>query len=221
MIKRIYLTLLLTGFLISSCQKKPVQLPLIDIPGLSEIQNHSSVWIFMEDQNGESIAKLNKNNKILNTHWIFNIDKRLSMGQVIPLLQEMQENRNKDSMHKKEGMNNYFSYANTATKKISLSPFPQTTFISTETNSIDKKDDACVYQLEIWGDQIRLEHEAILLDQLLFALENLDDCRPEEKRKVLLIYDAETTYQDYLRTKVFLHQTGIACDSIEYVFNVK
>ncbi len=221
MIKRIYLTFFLSSILISSCQKKPVQLPLIDIPGISEIQNHSSIWIFMETTNGKASAKLNKNNKILNTHWIFNIDRRLTMSQVIPSLIEMQENKNKDSMHKKEGMKNYFSYADTSTKQISLSPFPQTTFLMENIGSKDQISEACTVILEIWGDQIKMNNEVLSWESLLLALENDSPCKPEEKMQILLTYDAQTSYQDYLTTKVFLMENEINCSPVEYVYTVK
>ena len=81
-----------------------MQLPIIEIAGITEIQNHSSIWIFYDEQEGDETAILNKNNKIINTHWIFNIDKRLTMKTVVPHLSAMQENRDKDSMHKKGDM---------------------------------------------------------------------------------------------------------------------
>lgn len=221
MIKKIYHILFISSILLSSCQKKPVQLPLIDVPGISEIQNHSSIWIFMETINGETSAKLNKNNKITNTHWIFNIDRRLTMAQVVPMLIEMQENRNKDSMHKKEGMKNYFSYADTATEKISLLPFPQTTFISETLNLEKLSGEPCTVILEIWGDQIKLNNELVPLNSLLSTLENEKSCDPDETIKIVLTYDAQTSYQDYIEAKAFLVSNEINCSSDEYVYTVK
>lgn len=221
MIKRIYLILFLASISLSGCQKKQVQLPLIDMPGISEIQNHSSIWIFMQSNNGETSAKLNKNNKITNTHWIFNIDRRLTMAQVIPLLEEMQENRNKDSMHKKEGMKNYFSYADTETETISLIPFDQTAFITETLNKENLAAEPCTVILEIWGDRIKINDEIIPLDLLLSDLKNKNSCGTEEMTKILLTYDSQTSYQDYLKAKTFLTLSEIDCSSDEYVYTVK
>lgn len=221
MIKRIYLILFLASIGLSGCQKKQVQLPLIDMPGISEIQNHSSIWIFIQSNNGETSAKLNKNNKITNTHWIFNIDRRLTMAQVIPVLEEMQENRNKDSMHKKEGMKNYFSYADTATETISLIPFHQTAFITEALNKENLATEPCTVILEIWGDQIKINDDIISLDLLLSALKNKNSCGTEEMTKILLTYDSQTSYQDYLKAKTFLTLNEIVCSTDEYVYTVK
>ncbi len=221
MIKRIYLLLFLNSLLFISCQKKQVQLPLLEIKGMSEIQNHSSIWIFMETENGERLAKLNKNNKILNTHWIFNIDKRLSMDQVVPLLTEMQKAKNKDSMHKKEGMKSYFSYADISTEKISLTPFQQTNFITIPKADANKLIEPCVITLEIWGDQIKLNQEIVAFESLLSVLESNETCKQKEKLTILLCYDAKTSYQEYLRVKTFLMFNEIKCAEDEYVYTVK
>ena len=129
--KIIIFLLLLTG--ITACKKQEIQLPLINSPGLSEIQNHSSIWIFRDSTENGVVPRLNKNNKIINTHWIFHIDKRLPMKDIVPLLIKMQEDKNKPSMHKKGNMESYFSYANLSGKKISLFSFTETNF-----NIIDK-----------------------------------------------------------------------------------
>lgn len=218
----IYITLL--GLLINGCKKKEVQLPLIDTPGISEIQNHSSIWVFLEAENGQSKAMLNKNNKILNTHWIFNIDRRLRMIDIVPILIEMQQNRNKDSMHKKEGMLNYFSYADTASKKISLISFEPTIFTTVyETFDSRKKipEKPCTSILEISDGEFTLNHKRISLDALADKLKMNPSCSDEHKPKVILSYTENTLYQDYLQTKVYLNQNRIACDSVEYLYSVK
>lgn len=224
MIKRIYLIFFIISLIFWSCQKKPVQLPVIDIAGLSEIQNHSSIWIFLETKGGETRAKLNKNNKILNTHWIFNIDRRLTMNQVIPILIKMQENRNKDSMHKKEGMMNYFSYADSANNRISLTPFPQTSFLMDQKAGSEFKkitEEPCMVILEIWGDQVKINNEVLALDDIISTLANENLCAPGEKVKILLTYDDKTLYKDYLTTKTFLNVNEISCAIGEYVYTVK
>ena len=210
--------------LFTSCQNKEVQLPLIDIPGISEIQNHSSIWVFMETKNGKSIADLNKNNKILNTHWIYNIDRRLQMKEVLPVLIAMQENKNKDSMHKKEGMKSYFSYADTKSSSISLLLFPQTTFITdTRATNVmqDFRENTCTAILELVDDDIKLNGKRQALADLASNLKKGQQCTSEEKLKVMLMFDEETSYQNYLELKVYLHANDIHCESAEYFHTVK
>ena len=89
------LYILFSIYLLVSCNKKNIQLPLIEIDGIKEIQNHSSIWIFYKRDKKGTSAVLNKNNKLLNTHWIYNIDRRLTMDKIVPILEEMQANRKK------------------------------------------------------------------------------------------------------------------------------
>lgn len=210
--------------LIASCQKKEVQLPLIDIPGISEIQNHSSIWVFMESKNGEIVADLNKNNKILNTHWIYNIDKRLPMKEVVPVLIAMQENKNKDSMHKKEGMKSYFSYADTKSNSISLLLFPATVFI-TDTNGAkdleEFRDSPCIVTIELVENNIKIDGVRQSLDDLKPYLKKRGNCPDEGIHKVMLIYNDQTSYQSYLELKVYLDAHDIPCGSVEYFHTVK
>ncbi|MDN3642158.1 hypothetical protein QWY87_05570 [Lutimonas halocynthiae] len=206
------------------CQKKEVQLPLIDIPGISEIQNHSSIWVFMETKNGKIIADLNKGNKILNTHWIYNIDRRLPMKEVVPVLIAMQENKNKDSMHKKGDMNSYFSYADTKSSTISLLLFPQTNFITNDTaNNVMKefRVNTCTAIIELVTDDIKLNGKRQALTDLASNLKKGQQCTDEEKLRVMLMFDEDTSYQDYLELKVYLHANDIHCESAEYFHTVK
>ena len=209
---------------IAGCEKKEVQLPLIDIPGISEIQNHSSIWVFMATENGELVADLNKNNKIMNTHWIYNIDRRLAMKEVVPVLIAMQENKNKDSMHKKEGMKSYFSYADTKSNSISLLLFPETSFNS-ESTLADITDEIrerpCVATIELVDNEIKINGVRQSLDGLKTALKKHEPCTAEEELKILLIFNGQTSYQSYLELKVNLDAHDIDSESVEYFDTVK
>lgn len=224
MLKKYTMLCLLCLMLVVSCQKKAIQLPVIPISGISEIQNHSSIWIFAEKVDGKIVPRLNKNNKILNTHWIFNIDRHLSMGQVLPLLIQMQENKNKDSMHKKEGMKSYFSYADTAENQISLIPFPQTNFQtrpSPITDDLKTNNDPCSVLLEIKGDEVLFDRQILSLETCIAALEQRESCTSPDELKIVLAYSSDTSYQQYLQVKSFLHSREIACGPIEYLYTVK
>jgi len=87
---KIYI-LFLTSFLILSCSKKNVELPIIGQKGIDRVYNNTKVWIFFKKQKSDTIAILNKNNIISTTNWIFNIDKRLPLKKIVPLIQQMQK----------------------------------------------------------------------------------------------------------------------------------
>jgi hypothetical protein len=204
------------------CQKQEVQLPIIEIAGITEIQNHSSIWIFYDEQEGDETAILNKNNKIINTHWIFNIDKRLTMKTVVPHLSAMQENRDKDSMHKKGDMLSYFSYADTSLNQISLTPFPPVVFTAEEAEFDNQEmiEDTYLSVVEITNEFIRLNDKMIDLQDLKSELDALQHKFGVTNTLTRLKYNENTEYQSYLQTKVYLTANNIPNLPIEYMFSL-
>ncbi|MGI9532600.1 hypothetical protein [Lutimonas sp.] len=213
---------LIVLLLFTACQKKEVQLPLIDLPGISEIQNHSSIWVFMKNDKGKKMADLNKNNKIINTHWIYNMDRRLPMKEVVPILINMQKNKYKDSMHKKGGMKSYFSYADTESESISLLLFPRTKFVSDSLQLIKEVERrSCSVVLELLEDEFLIKGRSYPLVEMPEIIAKEVPCEQGEQLKVLLKYQDDTQYQTYLEAKVYLNAYDIRCDSIEYFDTVK
>lgn len=214
-------TILFSLFLLvlNACSKKEVKLPLIDVDTTTEIQNHSSIWVFYGTENGEDQAELNKNNKITTTHWIFNIDRRLNMEALIPVLEQMQEERNRDSMHKKEGMLNYFSYANTLSSNISLCLFKQTWYQRTTPDLDAIKDEEkgyCVFKLTIDDEDWFLDRQRVSADNLL-ELSEIKDCDSLKPLMLVLHYDGTLKYENYLKAKAVLEYHDIATYENEYV----
>jgi len=207
-----------------SCNKKNVQLPLIEIDGIEEIQNHSSIWIFYKASEKDTLAILNKKNKLLNTHWIYNIDKRLTMDKIIPILEEMQENRYKDSMHKIEGMLNYFSYANIASENISLVKFDSIFFID-QVKNIGKysfnNSEKSIIELKITNDYYYIDKKRIDPDQLLYNLNNITPQDTLMNTKIKIHYPRNLTYQNYLSVKALLSKLRFEVDQNEYIYTIK
>lgn len=203
------------------CQKQEVQLPIIEIAGITEIQNHSSIWIFYDEQEGDEKAILNKNNKIINTHWIFNIDKRLTMKAVVPHLGAMQENRDKDSMHKKGDLLSYFSYADASLNQISLSPFQTIVFTEQEDefDDITPIEDTYLSMLEISNEFVKLNDKIIDLHDLRAELESTQEGSKVKTSLVRLKYHESTDFQSYLQTKVYLSAHSIPTVEVEYMFS--
>ena len=207
-------------FIVTGCSKKEVKLPLINTPGISEIYNHSSIWIFYQKSKTDTIADLNKNNKIINTHWIFHIDKRLKMKSVIPHLISLQKDNNKDSMHKKEGMLNYFSYADGKSQKISLIRFYQTDFVISGKPNQDHHNHKGIKLQIING---KLKFDSGYIDLANMSSEALDKFQQQLKDQplVCLHYPEDTRFQNYLNAKVFLESNEVVSAKAEYVYNVK
>ena len=210
--------------LLVSCNNKNVQLPLIEIDGINEIQNHSSIWVFYKlDKKGTS-AVLNKNNKLLNTHWIYNIDRRLTMDKIVPILEEMQANRKKKSMHKVEGMLNYFSYANVLSENISLVKFDSISFIVQERN-IEiipfEGPEKLFIQLEITNDEYLINKKRTDPDQLQYRLDKIISKDTLTHPKIILQYPGDLSYQNYLSVKALLSELRLEVDKNEYIYTIK
>jgi len=124
---RLILILLLVS--LTSCNNKTVELPQVAIAGQSDIQNHSQIWVFQKKEKDSIWAEVNMNNKINTTHWIVNIDKHLTLGNLLPVFQKIKDNRLKKSMHSKEGMQTFLSYSDTGNKKIALFPIDSIEYI--------------------------------------------------------------------------------------------
>ena len=207
--------------IILSCSKKDIQLPIINADGLSDIYNHSSIWIFYKKEAKDTLAVLNKNNKIINTHWILNIDKRLTMKYITPVLIELQKAKNKPSMHKKEGSNIYFNYANTKSNKLSLIEFKPTNFQFLKELGLDSISDTQVIKVYLKKNKIFVNDKSSDFDYLKGILENYKKKDTLHSSKIFLKYDEDISYQNYLQTKITLSKTNIAIDSTEYIYSLK
>ena len=215
------LYLLLFLVFLFSCSKQKVRLPLIESDGLSEIYNHSSIWVFFEQNEKDTLAVLNKNNKIINTHWILNIDRRLTMKYVMPILNEIQIAKYKPSMHRKDGTFNYFAYANTKSNNISLIEFKKTNFQSTKESESEHSKDHDNIRINLQKNNIFIDGKDTNWNHIKVFLEDLKINDSLNKAKVFLSYNENITYQKYLQTKMLLSEINIAIDSTENIYSLK
>lgn len=208
-------------FLTTGCSKKDIQLPLIASDGLSDIYNHSSIWLFFEKNGTDTLAVLNKNNKIINTHWLLNIDKRLTMKHVVPALGEMQKAKHKPSIHRKEGTFIYFAYANTKANNISLIEFKPTNFISTEKEIKDSVIDNQYIKINLQKDNILINNNITDLDHLKNILKDFKKKDSLNNSRIFLNYSENISYQKYLQTKMILSKINMTIDSTENIYSLK
>lgn len=118
--KNIYL-LIISLFIISCGKDKVVQLPEINHSDISEIQDVSAAYLFYDESNHEGF-ELNRKNLISTTNWLVNIDKRLTLKQVIPQVKFLQDKK-QNSEHKKEGAKNYFTCNDLSKKNLGFMEF--------------------------------------------------------------------------------------------------
>lgn len=108
-------------FVFSCGKEKVIQLPEINHSEISEITDVSPCYLFYNEAEKDSV-ELNRKNLISSTNWLLNIDKRLTLKQIIPHLTFLQ-NKKSNSSHKKEGTKNYFTCNNTSKKNLGFIEF--------------------------------------------------------------------------------------------------
>jgi hypothetical protein len=216
-------------FSILSCAKKELKIPVLDEKGIQEVQNHSQVWFFFKTETNDTIANVNRKNTISSTHWLYNIDRRLQMKEVIQTVKQLQL-KHHSSMHSEEGMQDYFSYSDTISKKLSFIPFTNVDF---KTDNILSKyfikefsEDYKQYfnvnltfnPKNVWINDGKFEKEGLkdlLLDYIDFSAEG-------SQTMLHLNFNEDLTYQEFLYWRTLVHSIkneAIKLNQIEFVFN--
>ena len=117
--KQILILIIIT--LSFSCTEKVVQLPATTNKTITEVLDVSPVYMFYDEETDSVV--FNRKNMISSTNWLVNIDKRLTLKQILPHLQYLQEKRHGDGMHKNKNACNYFTCNNTDLKSLSFIEF--------------------------------------------------------------------------------------------------
>lgn len=206
-----------------SCEKKSVQLPVLNISGIQDtIYDNSQIWLFFKIQDGDTIVELNRNNSISTTNWIFNIDKRLPLHQVIPHLKKLIEKRERPAMHPKDKDDtNYFSYVDSGSNTLSTVQFDVINYITDK--SIDKtglaNNDSLSKHLFIDYSKngISVNDSIMSIDQFSHYLNQQHDTI---NLRLHLSVDKYQSYHDYLHLKAVLQKSkneDIIIDKNEYV----
>lgn len=210
---------LILALSISSCSNKEILLPQIPISGISEIQNHSQLWVFYKEKDGKIEADLNINNKITTTHWIINIDKRLTLKELVPVFKTIKEKREKKSIHSIEGMNNYLTYSDIKNKKIALFAMDSIYFMT-----LSKEKMETLKQENDSFSIIEFSAENILLNSKSFSANKWDSMILDtlSKSNLQLVFSEELSYQKYLEYRLKIQNKlseDIHVNSLEYVLD--
>lgn len=225
--KKIFYGLIFCFFI--SCQKEDVQLPLSDIIVMSEITDHSPVYMFYNEKDTSAIV-VNTKNTITTTNWIFNIDKRLKLEKVIPLVKELQLKK-KQSVHAKEGMLNLYSYADSTKKALAFIPFTDVNYRFDKYFSkffIKEHGDAYKSYLNITvnfnkDNLLTVDGNEVERKDLVAFIKDFSDFMGEGKQTIVhLNFDKHLTYGEYLQNKILAWQMTsetIMLSSYEFVYD--
>lgn len=182
-------------FVLSACNQKSLDLPQVAVAGISEIQNHSQIWVFYKHDTDKIKAEINKNNTISTTNWIINIDKRLPLSEVIPVFNLIKAKRAKKSIHSSDDAQNYLSYSNILENKISLFSIDSIQYMMLPKNDIKQllNDKPCKNTIQFSKDIVSLNANNIQKEAWSKkTFESLSSgC-------VQLVFSKELTYQEYM-----------------------
>ena len=64
--------------------KEYILLPKSNLTIVSDVKDHSPIYIFFRSREKENLLEVKKKNSIITTIWILNIDRRLPLRLVIP-----------------------------------------------------------------------------------------------------------------------------------------
>ncbi|RLD28095.1 MAG: hypothetical protein DRI75_07855 [Bacteroidetes bacterium] len=227
--KRIILILFLIIFLVT-CSNKIVQLPETYNSNITEITDVSAVYLFYDETKKDSV-ELNRKNLIGTTNWLFNVDKRLTLKQVIPSIVFLQNKKRNAELHKNESAKNYFTCSNPEIQNLAFIEFTDVVYheesleesISKNYNFIFSENSITINfnlnnEITILNpntNQIILKTEAdylfIKIEQVI-TLENI----------IYLSYNKNLSFQDYISYKSLLLELeldNVIIDNNEFIYN--
>jgi len=193
-----YFSLIVVLFLISCGNKEDILLPKSDITIVSDVKDHSPIYIFFRTEDKDTLAEVNRNNSIITTNWILNIDKRLPLKLVIPEVIQLQDKKRKDKAHQNEKAENYYSYADSIKENMAFIPFTKVNY------SIGKpKSNDFVISFKKANDLVWLNGRAVKKADLLQEIFSLQFIiRP----RIVIQFDKNMSYGEYIQNKILIRK---------------
>lgn len=221
--------LFLCCLVFASCAKKEIQIPLIAADGIQEIKNFSEVWVFFEVEKNDTLAVLNRTNTIISTNWVYNIDKKLPMNKVLPVLKKMKY-KHKNGMHADKKTLDFYSYSNTENNMLSFLEFTQVKFMGDSTTSKEllklEGEAYAVYHnlnLKFYKNTVYINDSDVGSEDLKQTLLEFIEFSSEGRQTLIhLNFDDTLTYQEYLSFKTMvasLQSAAIKISVKEFIFD--
>ena len=220
------LLIVLSVIVLLGCSDKSVLLPEIQNATITEIKDVSPAYIFYDETKPDSL-ELNKGNLIISTHWLVNVDKRLTLKQVIPSIIELQEKK-RNSSHKNESARNYYTCNDTSIKNLGFLDFTEVVYIlegKYREQEIENNYNFIIEDLNNIIVNINLGTDNL---QHKFNIEDLESVLEKrffngvENKTISLSFNEALSFQEYITFKSKLSQLSLENTTInneEYIFN--
>lgn len=220
---------LLVLILISCCiacqNQRIVELPQIKNAAISEVLDVSPVYMFYDTTAQDSVI-FNRKNMISTTNWLVNIDRRLTLKQIFPHLQYLQEKRQKAGMHKNESAKNYFTCNDLSIANIGFIEFTRANYLASLNTNIGTKQNH-IYLFLNKNNSIEIKSSTDHLSEISTSkfIETIEDYlkKNDSINEIFLVFNEELTFQKYIDYKVLLSEINVERNTIssnEYILNL-
>lgn len=194
-----YFSLIILFILISCGKKEDVLLPKSNVTIVSNVLDHSPIYIFFRKNEKDTLAEVNKKNEIISTSWIFNIDKRLPLRLVIPEVMKLQEKKRSEVAHKNELAQNYYSYADSIHKNMAFLLFTKVIY------KLEKPKSSCIVFFDK-QNEIKVNNVAVKRNDLKQYLVSI---RKEKADELQFCFAKNMTYGSYIQDEIFIQSLKI------------
>lgn len=195
-----YFSLILLFVVFSCGNKEDILLPKSNVTVVSNVVDHSPIYIFFRTKDKDTLAEVNKKNEIISTSWIFNIDKRLPLRLVIPEVMKLQQKKREEVAHKNEKAENYFSYADSIGKNMAFLPFTKVYYKM-------EKPESFISFLRFKKNGMVQFNERNEYDFPKEKLEKfLNNLFIEHECEVIFSFDKNLSYSEYIQDKILIEK---------------
>lgn len=208
-----YFSLAILFMLFSCGNQEDILLPKSNVTLVSDVKDHSPIYIFFRTKGKDTLAEVNRKNSIITTNWILNIDKRLPLRLVIPEVMKLQEKKRNEVAHKNELAENYYSYADSIGKNMAFLPFTKVYY----------KMEKPKFGIIVFFDKtntISVNNVAVKKEELQNYLDNLPSDKPN---KFVFCFAKDLSYGSYIQDKIFIQSLNFPFSSLnltneEFIF---
>lgn len=193
-----YFSLVILFLLLSCGNKEDILLPKSNVTIVSDVKDHSPIYIFFRSKGKDTLAEVNRKNSIISTNWILNIDKRLPLRLVIPEVMKLQEKKRNEVAHKNELAENYYSYADSIGKNLAFLPFTKVFYKMEKAHN----DGVKIY-FKKGSNNVLVNSMSIKKSEVAQYIFNIDYII---QPKILLIFDKEMSYDEYIQSKILIRK---------------
>lgn len=191
-----YFSLILILFLFSCGNKEAVLLPKSNKTIVSDVVDHSPIYIFFRTKDKDTLAEVNRKNSIITTNWILNIDKRLPLKLVIPEVIKLQDKKRNEKDHVNEKAENYYAYADSIGKNMAFIPFTKVFY------TLGKPaENNMIIHFKKENDVIFLRGKEVKKTDLIKEFQNI---KFEVVPQVVFLFDKNMSFGEYIQNKIIV-----------------